>query len=62
MNRTTTPLPVSNSGKVSNILKSSTEQCSFEPSESVIKTILNYSKALQVISSKHVEYVEVLLN
>lgn len=34
----------------------------FEPSESIIQSILNYSKSLTVIKSKHVDFIEVVAN
>jgi hypothetical protein len=34
----------------------------YEPGDSVINNILNYSKALSIRSSKNVEYIEVVLN
>ena len=62
MNRTTTQLSVSPSGKAKQTSKSSNMEYPFEPSVSVIKTILNYSKALQVKSSALIEHVELILN
>jgi len=35
---------------------------SFEPSKNVINNILNYSKALSIRKSNHVEFIETVLN
>jgi hypothetical protein len=37
-------------------------QFPFEPGDSVINNILNYSKALSIRKSKNVEHIEVVLN
>lgn len=34
----------------------------YEPGESVINNILNYSKALSIRKSKNIEHIEIVLN
>ena len=37
-------------------------EISFEPNKNVIENILNFSKALSVRKSKHIEFIETVLN
>lgn len=48
--------------KIKALLKQKKEEKMFTPKKETVDNILNYSKALSIRKSKHLDYIEMLLN